>query len=71
MTSNLIAICSKSVCSSSVFFNTPELSYKKNKKKKMNFSLSNSFTIVIDNVEIKVSSQLNVAKSIRKTRGII
>jgi hypothetical protein len=56
----------------SSLFNTPELSYKTNKQKRVQFSLEKfSFTIVIDSVETKASSQLDVAKSIRMTTGII
>jgi len=68
MASNLIATCSKSTAGPSVF-NTPELSY--GKKKEIIFFYRNLFTIVIDNVDTKASSQLDVAKSTRMTIGII
>jgi hypothetical protein len=66
----LIATCSRSTVGPSVF-NTPELSYKIKLKKKIIFLIEIIFTIVIDNVETKASSQLDVAKSTRMTIGII
>ncbi len=68
MASNLIATCSKSTAGPSVF-NTPELSYEI--KQKVIFLFQEFFfTIVMDSVETKASSQLNVAKSTRITIGI-